>query len=133
MKTDPADVAKCKELFNNASKSLQESRWWYHEDYFCGLLNFSRCEGRSASERLTKELRIAKKYLQADFLSETVSNTYGINGTTYESYEDYPTSYLSVQNSTKKRTRHFRKVCQYGNLPPILWCCLLWIIFDHIF
>jgi len=131
MKTDPADVAKCKELFNNASKSLQdESRWWYHEDCFCGLLNYSRCEGRSASERLTKELRIAKKCLQADFLSETISNTYGINGTTYGSYEDYPTSYLSVQNSTKKRTRYFRKVCQYGNLP---WCCLSWIIFAHIF
>jgi len=123
MKTSPADVAKCKELLKNASNSLQKSTWWYHEEHLCGLLNFRGREGQSPSERLTKILRIAKFNLNVDLQSETISNTYGINGTIYGSYEDFPASYLSENSSRKKRTRYFRKVSQYGNYHQFYGAC----------
>ena len=96
-------------LFQERCKMIPNSKWWFHESFFCKVLDLQPIESMTPNTRLTVMLRALQQKCSIELLQESLKNEYEIYGTVYGRKEDFGANTLSAHSSSLASPRYFRK------------------------
>lgn len=96
-------------IFQARCKMIPNSKWWFHESFFCKLLDLQPIESMTPNTRLTEMLRALQQKCSIDLTIQSQKNDYDIYITKYGRKEDFGANQLSAHSSSLARPRYFRK------------------------
>jgi hypothetical protein len=96
-------------IFQARCKMIPNSKWWFHESFFCKLLDLQPIESMTPNTRLTEMLRALQQKCSIDLTIQSQKNEYDIYITKYGRKEDFGANQLSAHSSSLARPRYFRK------------------------
>jgi hypothetical protein len=83
-------------IFQERCKMIPNSKWWFHESFFCNVLELQPFESMTPNTRLTAMLRALQQKCSIELLQESLKNEYEIYGTVYGRKEDFGANTLSA-------------------------------------
>jgi hypothetical protein len=98
-----------KQFQERRCKMIPKSKWWFHESFFCNVLELQPIESMTPNTRLTAMLCALRQKRSIELLQESLKNEYEIYGTVYGGKEDFGANTLSAHRSSLASPRYFRK------------------------
>ena len=91
---------------------IPNSKWWFHESFFCNVLELQPFESMTPNTRLTAMLRALQQKCSIDLTIQSQKNDYDIYITNYGRKEDFGANQLSAHSSSLAHRVHMKCMLQ---------------------